>query len=565
MQTAELDERGRIVLDIPFRLHSLAKEVPGTTFRNGVWSLPVSWANCLALRGVFGDQLEFGPHLTAWGFAERDSRVQPALEARARALDPSLDAAGDPRLYPYQRTGVEFLRAAGSAILADEMGTGKTVQTIMALEAEDAYPTLVVAPNSVKGTWLDEFARWAPHRKVQVIHGGVATRRKQLAVEADVYVINWDALRLHSRLAGYGSIALTDKDKQPGELNRPWAAVVADEAHRAKEPKAKQTRALWAIGATAERRYALTGTPLANTPGDFWAILRFVSPDEWPAKTKYIDRYCLMSWNSFGGMDVIGLRSDTRDEFFRVVDPRFLRRQKALVLPQLPPKVRQVVRVSLAKKQREAYDAMKRGMAAELDGGQELVAFDALAKLGRLTQLAASYATVEPDGQVRLSEPSAKLDALEDLIDEIAPEPVVVFAASRQLIELAAARLVKRDIRHGLITGAVDAATREAVKHNFQEGKLQVILLTLGAGAEGLTLTRASSLIFLQRSWSLTQNLQAEDRIHRPGAEVHDSVHIIDIIADDTVEDGVLDAIETKGDMLDQITRDRAMLRRMLG
>lgn len=561
----------RIVLTTEYRDRDLIRAVPGARYDKDArtWSVALSWANCLCLRGVFGERLTIGDELRAWAAAEREGRVDPAMAARERALDPSNDAhaesppSGWRELYPYQRTGVQFLSAAGSAILADEMGAGKSAQTIVALEAQDAYPALIICPNSVKGSWAVEFARWAPHRSVQIVGGGAAKRRKQLAEEADVYIINWEALRIHSRLAPYGSVRLSDAEKTPGELNRPWGAVVADEAHRAKEPKAKQTRALWAIGRSAEHRYALTGTPIANSPADLWAILNFVSPDEWPARTKYIDRFCLTSWNAFGGVDVVGIRPELRDEFFAVVDPRFLRRSKDIVLPWLPPKVHLTRRIELPAKQAKAYKELRDGMVAGLDSGT-LLALDPLTLLGRLSQLASSYADVQPDGTVQLSEPSGKLDELDAILDELGDEPVVVFAASRQLIDLAAARLEKRGVTFGKITGTVSTDERELAKEAFMAGRLQVLLLTLGAGSEGLTLTRARHLVFLQRSWSLVENRQAEDRIHRPGAEQHESVFIHDIVAAGTVEDDLLSALDAKGGMLEQIVRDKELLRKVL-
>jgi len=555
---------GRITVETEYRDKDLIRGIPGSKFDGAsrMWSVPLTWAHCLQLRGVFGERLELGPELEAWGYRELNERVAPAMLARDYAMDPESDMPGDQRLYGYQRAGVSFLRLAGSAILGDEMGTGKTVQTIMTLEDADAYPALVVTPKSVKGSWAREYERWAPHRKVIVVTGNAPQRRKLLAEPADVYIIHWEALRLHSRIAGYGNIRLEDKDKEPGELNRPWAAVVADEAHRAKEPKSKQTRALWAIGESAERRYALTGTPIANHPGDFWALLHFVAPDEWPSKTKFIDRYCLTAWNAFGGVDVIGIRPERREEFFRIADPRFLRRSKAIVLRDLPEKVYIRRDVEMTPKQAKAYKELKGDMLARLDSGS-LVVTDSLTELTRLAQLASAYLEVDGD-QALLSEPSSKLDELEELLSDLGDEPVVVFAASRQLIDLADARLVKRGISHVRVTGSENDTERDWAIRSFQGGHARVILCTLGAGSEGITLTRARNLVFLQRSWSLVQNRQAEDRVHRPGAEEHDSIRIFDLVAPGTVEEGVLDALAAKGDRLEEVTRDDEALRRLL-
>lgn len=555
----------RISIETEWRDRDLIRAVPGATYDREarIWGVALSWANCLCLRGVFGDRLEIGPDLEHWAWQELRERVQPALDAREAAMDPSSPWPNPEPLYAYQRWGARFLVAAESAILADEMGTGKTVQTITALEDQGAYPALIVCPNSVKRSWEAEYRKWAPHRTVVVVAGSAAKRRKLLEQDADVFIINYEALRAHSRLAPYGSIRLTDKEKEPGELNRGWRAVVADEAHRAKDPKAKQTRALWAVAEHAEHRYALTGTPLANSPADFWTVLHFVAPNEWPSKTKFIDRYCLTAWNAFGSVDVVGLRPELREEFFKVVDPRFLRRQKAAVLTQLPPKVYERRTVEMSPKQGKVYKELQKEMVAELDSGT-LSVFDNLTKLGRLSQAASAYLEVDEDGNVSLTDPSSKIDALEELLAETADDPVVVFAASRKLIELAAARLDKREIPFGVLTGAIPEQERAQAVERFQAGHLKALLLTLGAGSEGLTLTAAPTLVFLQRSWSLVESRQAEDRIHRPGAEQHESVTIIDLVTEGTVEEDQLDALEGKGELLEQITRDEEAMRRLL-
>lgn len=565
MPRAEL-VNGRIALETEYRDRDLVRAVPGAKFDAAArsWSAPLSWGTCKALRGIFGERLELGSELEKWAWNELETRVGPALAAREAALSPENDTDGDPRLYPYQRTGVAFLAVAGSAILADEMGTGKTAQTIATLERLGAYPALIVAPNSVKRSWLREFDKWAPHRDVRVVSGSAAKRRKALEPGADVYVIHWDVLRHHSRLAPYGNIRLTDEEKTPKELNRAWRAVVADEAHRGKDPKSKQTRALWAASADADHRFALTGTPIANHPGDFWSLLRFVAPDEWPSKSRFIDRYCLTTWNPHGGIDIVGIRPELRDEFYSVVDPRFLRRPKDLVLSWLPPKVRITRTVEMVPKQRKAYHEMRKGMLAEVDSGV-VMGLDPLTKLARLQQFANAYAEVDEDGKVTLSEPSGKLDSfMEFLADVGTDEPVVAYAASKQLINLAAARLEKAGIAYGRVTGDESEDVRDFHVRNFQAGQTRVLLCTLAAASEGITLTRARYLCFLQRSWSLVENRQAEDRIHRPGAEQHERVFIIDFITEETVEENLLGALEAKDGRLEEIARDKETIERML-
>ncbi len=552
----------------------MIRAVPGAKWvRDRIWRVPRSWASCLTLRGVFGDRLEIGEQLLAWSWAEHNDRISPALAARDLALDPDADAEGDERLRSYQRTGIAFLVASSGAVLADDMGIGKTVQTIFALEQLGAYPALVVCPKTVKRGWVDEFARWAPHRSVTVVTTG-SSKARQLNADTDVTVINYESLRTASRLAPYGSVRLTPAEKIPGPLNRPWAALVADEAHKAKDPASKQTRALWAVGATARYRFALTGTPVANTPEDFWSLLHFVSPSEWPRKTTFIDRYCEVSHDWHGGVSIDGFREATKQEFFAAADPRFLRRPKALVLPHLPPKTYERRWVEMSPKQAKAYRDMEKDQVAFLDNDSTVAAFDQLTLLARQSQFASAYGeAVWLDGEdgvrkckVTLTEPSSKCEAVMELLTEIGNEPLVVFAQSRQLIDLMQTRLIRATIPHGRITGSENEKVRQMAKDDFISGHSRVLLLTLGAGSTGLDGLQnvASTACFMQRSFNAVENAQAEDRIHRLGQNAG-KVTIVDLIAPDTVEESVvLPSLEGKASLLEEVTRDREILRKVL-
>lgn len=569
MAHIDLYTDGKIHVTSDIREKELIKLVPGSTWDKDSksWVAPLSWATCVAFRGVFGQSLEVGPALTAWATDERIQRVDPALSIRTALEEPSL-MEDEHRLFPFQRVGVRFLETAGRALLADDMGSGKTIQLIRTIERLGPYalPVLVVCPNSMKYTWKAEIEEWS-NLTAAVADGTAAQRRKAITSNEDVIIINWESLRLHTRISGYGSIKLTDKEKEPKELNEiDWGTVVADEAHRAKDPKSKQTRALWAVSREAKHRFAATGTPIESNPAELWPIMNFIAPEDFPRKTKYIDRYCLTSFNHFGGMDIIGLKPETSAEFHTIVDPKMIRRPKDVILPQLPPKIETLRLVSFSGKQKTAYDDMAKSMLAELDSGEVVVALNPLSQFIRLSQFASAYAelTMDSDGvtRVQLSSPSNKVDAFMEIVEEAGSEQIVGFAESKQLINLVADKLTATGIAHGLITGDQSVSERQAVMNQFQLGNLQVVLGT-SAAAEGITLTAAHILVFLQRFWSSIKNQQAADRIHRIGQE-SEKVEIITLATKGTVDEHREEVLEQKGVALQEILQDEEVRREML-
>jgi SNF2 family DNA or RNA helicase len=592
MPTVEIHEDA-IRVDTSWNEKDLVKAIPGSRWHatEKMWTVPLTMVACSQLKGQFPDTLRVEPKLTQWVWDTYNTRVKRSLELRTKFEKPEWEC--DSRLYDFQAIGVQWIIDAVSGLLGDEMGTGKTIQILAAMaHVNDALPALVVAPNSVKTNWAKEAATWLPQATPYVLTGTASVKAKLIAAAAKdptaLVITNFESTHKLSRLSGYGSIRLLrcrecDKaygveglkasscEVHPRPLNAiPFRTVIVDEAHRIKDPKAKQTRACWSLahGDSVVRRWALTGTPLANDPSDLWSIAHFYAPDEYPTKSKFVDLYCLLSWNVHGGMDVVGINPERKEEFYKIFDPRFRRMPKALVLPQLPPKIRQTRFVEMTPRQRKAYNEVQSVLASRLADGSILVAKSDLSAQIRLLQLASSYCIVDyhdaPDDPtqwtVELTEPSPKLDEFMAVLDELGDRPIVVAAEQRRLIELACTRLDKAGISYGLITGAIDAYDRQRYLEDFQAGKLRVLLFTLKAGGTGLTMTAADTMIRLQRSWSMIDNMQGEDRIHRIGSEIHESINIIDIITEDTVEETQVLRLYDKQRRLEEITRDKSTL-----
>ena len=595
----------KIIIQAEWRLKEVCRALPGAKWdtNKDVWRIPLSWTGCLSLRSTFKEQLEIGPALTEWATNEKSSRIDPANFLR----DLEESETGDEDLFPHQRAGVEFLSKARRALLADEPGLGKTAQAIRSLkrlqdQGEEVFPALIVCPNTLKSNWKREFERWWPGVTVQVLKGTPLQRRKAFETEAQVYVINWESLRTHSKLLSYGSIALARCSECGGhdpkvttarcevhqrELNKiPFKSVVADEIHRSKDPKSKQTRALWAASGSADIRYALTGTPIANTVVDLWPILHWLDDKEWPSKTKWLDRYVNTMLNAFGGLVILGLKPEMESEFYAGINPRMRRMLKARVLPWLPEIINDRRDVEMGAKQAKAYKQMLENMMAMLDSTPEyafeeaqmdtgtvdggvVVASNPLTQTGRLVQFASAYGTIElteTGEKMVLSDPSCKVDALmEDIKNgDFGEDSVAVCAVSRQLIELLSARMTKEKITHGLITGAQSGDERQQAIDDFQAGRIKWILFTAQAGGVGVTLTTARRLVMLQRPWSLVDYKQALDRVHRIGSEIHDSVIITDYVTEGTIEERVIEALDVKSDNFEQIVKDKAKLMELL-
>jgi SNF2 family DNA or RNA helicase len=577
---ADINE-GSIAVALDYHDRHLIKSIPGARWSDtGYWRLPISWASCVALRGVFGDRLEVGDALREWAWNEHADRIGPSM-----ALRNAIESDGDERLFPPQRAGVAWLRATKRGLLGDPMGTGKTRQLLLAIP-DDGWPALVVTPNGVRTSWRKEVEKLELDVEVRILDGSAAKRKKSLEGIEDgdrvLVVVNWEALRTMSRLAPFGSInlrkcanhggldlSLPDSkcEVHPKPLNEiSWRTVIRDEAHRAKDPSSKQTRASWALQHASTVRYCwdATGTPVAQHLGDLWTIMHGNSPEDFPRKSAFIDRYALATWNSWGSIDIGGINPNNQEELFSFLDPRFRHVSKEVLLPFLPEKTYQEWTCEMSAKQAKAYKAMADKMIAELDDGV-VVSTNPLAQYTRMLQFASAYAEVDEEGNVLLTDPSCKVDALMEILDSVGEESVAVGMVSRQLLDLCAARLRDADISFSAVYGGQEMEEREKAVEDFQSKKVRVILLTVQSGGTGITLTTAPYLVMLQRSWSLIDNLQTEDRVHRIGSEQHKQVTIIDVMTEGTLEVArQIERLQEKGANLNDILRDKKIMQKLV-
>jgi len=388
-------------------------------------------------------------------------------------------------LFPYQRTGVDWLRSRTRALLADEMGLGKTSQSLVALPPMAA--AVVVAPAVVAHSWAAECRKWRSDLEPVVLKGRGSYRWPN---PGELLITTWACLP-------------PEKDISP-PLSVPY--LIADEAHAAKNTKAQRTKRLRALSsavlAARGSVWLLTGTPLLNHPGELWNVLQAAKLGE----------EAFGSWFFFARLHdgqrgrfgwVWGTPSPQVPQLLRSV---MLRRRRADVLPELPSKTRRDVPVhGIPAEARKLADAAWEMIheAVDLDAAQLTVEATRI-EGAAFTQLAAA----------RKALARAKIPAAAELVQsfEEAEEPVVVFSAHREPVEVLT-------LREGweAITGSTSPADRGRIVEAFQAGRLKGIAGTIGAMGVGVTLTHAHHLVMVDLDWTPALNAQAEDRICRIG------------------------------------------------
>lgn len=392
----------------------------------------------------------------------------------------------------------------------------------------------------IQDAWLPWIKRIAPSARVVVCNP--KSRGEFIRALADpnihYYLIHWEGMRLVKELR-------TIK----------WFHVIADEAHRAKNRKAQTAIALKTI--KTDRKTAVTGTPADDKPDDLWSILNWLWPKYYSSYWRFVKHYCeyevTENWATGGTYKkFVGVKNGP--SLMQEIEPWYVRRRKEEVLTDLPDKYYTTIWVKLTPEQRRAYNKMRDDMITWLGEHEDQVmaAPVVIAQLTRLQQFAlASMDWNESVGKWRMCDPSAKLDALMQIIEGNPGEQIVVFSQFKTMIKLLEERLKKARITSSMLTGDVPQSERGKLIDEFQAGKTQIFGATIATGSEGITLTSASTIVFLDRSWKPSANDQAESRCHRIGQK--SAVQIIDLMAEDTVDLGRKQHIELKAKWIKQL------------
>jgi SWI/SNF-related matrix-associated actin-dependent regulator of chromatin subfamily A-like protein 1 len=452
--------------------------------------------------------------------AERRLAADAIRRSRAEHGDPipSTAAVLGGELAPFQWAGVRYVLGARRAFLADEQGLGKTVEALAAIEADGAYPAIVVCPASMKLGWQREASRWLPHRSVAVVEG-----RAAVPPEGEITILNYEIVAAH---------------REALARRRP-RAIVVDESHYCKNPRAKRTQAVRRLAATVSSdglRLALTGTPVLNHADELIAQLRVIGRlEDFGSGARFSQQFR-------------GQLSEERLHW-HLRRRCFVRRLKSDVLPQLPAKRQVVIPVALTN-QAEYRLAEKdviewlRSQPLELSELNSRIAAtlraERLAQLGTLQRLAAR-------GKL-----AAALAWLEDFL--ASGEPIVVFARHVEVQQA----VLKRFPAALHLLGSDSLADREAAIAAFQDpAGPSLIVGATRVAAQGITLTRASNVAFLELEWTPAMHDQAEDRCHRIGQR--DAVTAWYLLAADTIDETMARLIQSKRAVVAAVTDGRAL------
>ncbi|MGI9184829.1 MAG: DEAD/DEAH box helicase [Solirubrobacteraceae bacterium] len=438
---------------------------------------------------------------------EHREAARAVRDSRATAAEPIPAAAAvlGGELAPFQWAAVRYALRARNTFLADEQGLGKTVEALATLEADQAYPAVVVCPASMKLGWQREVQHWLAHRSVAVINGRVAVPPR-----GDITILNYEIVAAHRQALG---------------RTRPRALVI-DESHYCKNPSAKRTQAVRALAATVPAdglRLALTGTPVLNHVDELIAQLRVLSRlEDFGSGARFARQF----------------RGQVSEErlHWHLRRRCFVRRLKSEVLPQLPAKRQVVVPMTLtneAEYRLAERDVIEWLRSQPLDLAELNARIAATLRAQRLAQLGALQ-RLAARGKL-----AAALAWIEDFL--ASGEALVVFARHREVQRAVLARFPSA--LH--LLGEDSLPAREAAIASFQRPDGPALIVGVArVAAQGITLTRASNVAFLELEWTPAMHDQAEDRCHRIGQR--DAVTAWYLLAAGTIDERMARLIQSK-------------------
>jgi len=425
-------------------------------------------------------------------------------------------------LFPFQKKVlVRMKELKGRALLALEMGLGKTAIMLTFLrDNRTMWPAVVVCPASVKYQWRRECQRWWGINAT-VLEGKTPSTIKP----SPLVIVNYDIL-VHwlDALLYYNPVT-----------------VVVDESQYISNPKTKRSKAVRSLAYRKKHVIALSGTPLLNRPIELFNTLQMLWPWEWKSRWEFARRYCEPKWTPWGWK--FSGASNVKELHQRLVRSGMIRYRKSDVLQELPPKNREVISLPISDPDKyRIADEQFLEYLSQIDPEAAMRArrAEAITKIGYLLRLSAE-----------LKLPYV-LEFINNWLDQT-DEKLVIFAVHKDVISK-----IKEGVKFPsvVLDGSVAGENRQRIIDSFQnDPNVRVFIGQLVAAGSGITLTAASTVMFVEMDWVPSRFTQAEDRVHRIG--VRDSVTCLYLVAECTVEERLCEIIQSKQEVVSNVLDGR--------
>lgn len=427
-------------------------------------------------------------------------------------------------LRDYQQQGVSFfINSGGRALLCDEMGTGKTLQSLAYIVSQDFKRTLVITPASVKFVWEAEASKFT-NLKTFVVDS--KTDITLIPYDIEIVIVNYDILKkFYNELLKYR-----------------WDALVCDEAHYLKSQNSIRSKIVRFLSRNIPHILLLTGSPILNRPIEIFNLLNMIDEKKWNNWYSFAIRYAEGKQGYFG-FETRG--ASNLGELNQKISKYFLRRKKSDVLKELPLKNRIEIPIELEKEDREAYNLVENNLINYLRQYRDKTDKEILKSLQgeKLVRL----------NLLREVNSMGKINVVKELIKDIINSEngkVIVFSCfNSPLIELSE----EFEEESVLLLGNTPVDERQEIIRKFQENpETKIFFGGIKSAGIGVTLTKATSVIFIDYSWVPGDHSQAEDRMHRFG-NTAESVNIYNIISKNTIDDFMGKLLKHKQEIIDKV------------
>ena len=440
-----------------------------------------------------------------------------------------------PNLRPYQIEDVNFCLDKNAVGIFNEQRCGKTPTALSVLKAKNCKKIIIVCPASLLYQWKEEFELWL-ERPCVVIAGTPKNREKALLNWTDGAVISYDLLKKTVRTKGYIEEILEAHPE----------AIIVDEAHRMKNPSSALAKAIFKF-TKIPIRLALTGTPAPNKPNDVFSVLHFLKPQQynsyWGFINKYffvIERHAAMG-HSF--KEITSFKPGMQLKLQTDICTFCLQRKRREVMDWLPEKDYTQVKLPPTPLQVKYLDELMKYFETET-----VITQGVLDRLIRYRQIC-----LHP-GLLDLKGTSPKLDWIMQYIKDYPDTPTIIFSKFTSFIKLLDKELKKENKKVGVIIGETSPNLRNEYKLQFQNGEIDMLLINIDAGKEGLTLDRAEVIIFTDKFPPVGDIQQAEDRFVATTEDKKDKPHkIIELILKGTYDEEVYKMLKLRASQVDVI------------